>query len=645
MNRPTINLPIQKILILLWLTFSFNLSAMADKETDSLRHALKVAQDSRDTEQEIIARERLMVSFYNRLLYDSLIVEAYPQMKFFSDQQDWEHYYYIWRMLVGAYIYSGKNNTALREVKKMYADAQQRDNEEGIALSSHVMGISYFNMGYYDEARKSFERALTLMDGKSNEAFMLVGLYGDYCELLSAQKDYATLKKATEGWWEALMQWGRGRNMKDEETAETVFATFCYVAKARAERGLENYDAAEELLMKATHNAKLYGEDSDEGYWHHVAGELASLYYAKDNFSLALHFNDEVLKWAKIRNVDNELTGAEEQRAEILIELGLYKEAAALLTKVNKAIKERNLQDAKDQLNEMNTLFQVDEMAMRQQQEKTRYAIIIASLIGAALLILLIFLIFRYRSAKDLSQKNAQLAVALERAQESDKMKSSFIRHVSHEIRTPLNIITGFTQVLNDSHYTVDEKERDNMMERISENTSLITQIVNELIDLAETESTSVIEKTDTITLGHLCEKAVAASGIEQTDKVEFTVLNGVGEAFPVVTNTQCVVKILGHLLQNAMKFTEKGSITLKTTVNDDQSKLNFYVIDTGIGIPAEAQNRIFDKFEKVDTFREGIGLGLSVARTLARRLGGDVTLSRSDSEGSIFVLTIPTAS
>ena len=642
MTKSTIDLPIQKIILLLLLTVSCSLPIMADKETDSLRQAVKAAQDSRDIEQEIVARERLMVSFYNRLLYDSLIVEAYPQMKFYSGQQDWEHYYYVWRMLVSAYIYSGKNNTALREVKKMYADAQQRDNDEGIALSSHVMGISYFNMGYYDEARKSFERALAMMEGKPNEAFMLVGLYGDYCELLSAQKDYAGLKTATDGWWKALMQWGRGRGMKDEETAETVFATFCYVAKARAERGLENYDAAEELLMKATHNAKLYGEDSDDGYWHHVAGELASLYYAKDNYALALHFNDEVMKWAKIRNVDNELTGAEEQRAEILIELGLYKEAAALLTKANKAIKERNLQDAKDQLNEMNTLFQVDEMAMQQQEEKTRYTIIIASLIVAALLI---FLIFRYQAAKHLAQKNAQLAVALERAQESDKIKSSFIRHVSHEIRTPLNIITGFTQVLNDSHYTVDEKERDNMMARISENTSLITQIVNELIDLAETESTSVIEKTDHTTVGNLCQLAVARSGIEPTDKVEFILLNNVDNAFPVVTNTQCVVKILGHLLQNAMKFTEKGSITLKTTANDDQTKLSFYVIDTGIGIPPEAQSRIFDKFEKVDTFREGIGLGLSVARTLARRLGGDVTLSRSDSEGSIFVLTIPTAS
>lgn len=642
MTKSTIDLPIQKIILLLLLTVSCSLPIMADKETDSLRQAVKAAQDSRDIEQEIVARERLMVSFYNRLLYDSLIVEAYPQMKFYSGQQDWEHYYYVWRMLVSAYIYSGKNNTALREVKKMYADAQQRDNDEGIALSSHVMGISYFNMGYYDEARKSFERALAMMEGKPNEAFMLVGLYGDYCELLSAQKDYAGLKTATDGWWKALMQWGRGRGMKDEETAETVFATFCYVAKARAERGLENYDAAEELLMKATHNAKLYGEDSDDGYWHHVAGELASLYYAKDNYTLALHFNDEVLKWAKIRNVDNELTGAEEQRAEILIELGLYKEAAALLTKANKAIKERNLQDAKDQLNEMNTLFQVDEMAMQQQEEKTRYTIIIASLIVAALLI---FLIFRYQAAKHLAQKNAQLAVALERAQESDKIKSSFIRHVSHEIRTPLNIITGFTQVLNDSHYTVDEKERDNMMARISENTSLITQIVNELIDLAETESTSVIEKTDQTTVGNLCQLAVARSGIEPTDKVEFILLNNVDNAFPVVTNTQCVVKILGHLLQNAMKFTEKGSITLKTTANDDQTKLSFYVIDTGIGIPPEAQSRIFDKFEKVDTFREGIGLGLSVARTLARRLGGDVTLSRSDSEGSTFVLTIPTAS
>ena len=256
---------------------------------------------------------------------------------------------------------------------------------------------------------------------------------------------------------------------------------------------------------------------------------------------------------------------------------------------------------------------------------------------------LLVFALLRYKSAKRLAQKNKQLAVALEHAQESDNMKSIFIRHVSHEIRTPLNIITGFTQILNDPSFDIAEEERKEMMGSISDNTRQITQIVNELLDLSETESTSVIEKPDRTDAASLCHQAVMDSGIESTENVEFILLNNAEDKMPVVTNTQYVVKILRNLLQNAMKFTERGYITLETVRDEASNELHFYVIDTGIGIPAEAQERIFDKFEKVDSFREGIGLGLNVARTLARRLGGDVTLARSDSQGSTFLLTIPT--
>jgi signal transduction histidine kinase len=102
------------------------------------------------------------------------------------------------------------------------------------------------------------------------------------------------------------------------------------------------------------------------------------------------------------------------------------------------------------------------------------------------------------------------------------------------------------------------------------------------------------------------------------------------------------VVKILNNLLQNAVKFTNEGHITLKVTLDEPKEQMMFAVIDTGIGVPEEARERIFERFEKVDSFKEGIGLGLCVSRSLARRMGGDVTLADSSSQGSTFLLTIP---
>ena len=183
---------------------------------------------------------------------------------------------------------------------------------------------------------------------------------------------------------------------------------------------------------------------------------------------------------------------------------------------------------------------------------------------------------------------------------------------------------------------------RQDMMKRISENTEQITQIVNELLEMADTESMTVIERTDETTASALCQKAIAESNIASTETVGFTLQNEVPDTRLIKTSTASVVKILYNLLQNAVKFTNKGQITLRVTLDEPKGQLLFAVIDTGIGVPEEARERIFERFEKVDSFKEGIGLGLSVSRSLARRMGGDVTLADSSSQGSTFLLTIP---
>lgn len=614
----------------------------ANELTDSLRLAVSEARQQHDVEAETIAWERLTVTLYNSLEYDSLLAVLPECLEFYYQQKDWEHYYYIWRLKVSAYLYSDRNNTALREVRKMYADAQQRKNDYGVAMASHVMGLAYSNMHYYDEAQKAIERSLKMMIDK-DEALMQISIYGDYCEVLSAKKDWKRLLTATEGWHRALTAWGQSRGLSAEAVDSTVFATYCFVAQAKAQRGLGHYDEAMRLLQLATRNAKIYGDHSDEGYWHHVVGELAAYYYDRNDFAKALAYNDEMMYWARQRDVDTELSGAEQQRAEILMELGRYKEAAELWQTVHYDSEERNLKDAKNQLSEMNTLFQLDEMEMAQQKARTRYMMIIGTLVVVALAVLWLL---RWRTSRRLKAKNRELAVALARSQESDEMKSAFIRHVSHEIRTPLNIITGFTQILNSSEYNVSSEERGTMLARINDNTRLITQIVNELLELSESEARTAVGDSDTTTAASLCQMAVMATGIKPTPEVDFRLEVDVPDDVVVKTDVQSVSKALSNLLSNAAKFTEQGSITLRVQLaegsKDEPKRLCFYVIDTGVGVPADARERIFEKFEKVDTFRAGIGLGLNVARSAARRLGGDVTLERSDDSGSVFLLTIP---
>jgi len=626
---------IKKLTItLVW--FAVPLTLMASEVTDSLRRDIATARAAHDVEGETLARERLTVTFYNQLEFDSMLTIIPECMDFYEEHRDWEHFYYMWRMLVSAHLYSERNNTALREAQKMYADAQRRKSDYGLAMSSHVMGLAYSNIHYYEEAQKAMERSLKIMTSMG-EYFMQVSMYGDYCEVLAQRQEWQQLLPATEGWHNALLKWGKSRSMTAEAVDSTVFATYCFVARAKAERGLGNYREAERLLHIATRNAKLYGDDSDEGYWHHVAGEWASYYIELDDFQKALRYNDDVIYWARQRGIDSELTGAEYQRAEILMELGRDHEAAVLWQKVLKDTEERNVRDAKNQLSEMNTLFQLDEMALEQQQERTRYVTIIGSVVIVALVLLSLF---RLWLSRRLAAKNRELAVALDHARESDEMKSSFIRHVSHEIRTPLNIINGFTQVLNTADYNVSSAERTEIVGQINDNTRRVTQIVNELLELSLSESASAVELNDSTTAATLCQTAVLTSGIGPTPQVDFSVKNDVGDDVTVRTDIQSVTKILVCLLNNASKFTKQGSITLSTRLSGRMLELR--VADTGIGVPEEARERIFEKFEKVDKFREGIGLGLSVARTLAHNIGGDVLLESSGSDGSVFMLQIP---
>lgn len=618
----------------LWLTAAA--TAVASELTDSLRRSIHQAAKANDVAAETLARERLIVNLYNELQFDTLLAELPESMEFYKQQQDWEHYYYMWRIQISAYLYSERNNTALHEVRKMYADAQQRNNDYGIAMASHVMGLAYSNMHYYEEAQKAIERSLKIMTSYG-APFMQVSMYGDYCEVLSARKDWEALLPATKGWHSALLAWGHDQGMTIGAVDSTVFATYCFVSQAQAQRGLGHYAEAERLLRLATRNAKLYGDSSNEGHWHHVAAELAEFHKSQGDYAKALAYNDELMYWMNQRNVDTEQAGIEQQRAEILMALGRYKEASELWRKVHEISEEHNLKDAKNQLSEMNSLFQLGEMEVAQQKARTRYIVIIASLIVIALVVMSLL---RWLSARRLAAKNRELAIALAHAQESDQMKIAFIRHVTHEVRTPLNIITGFTQVLNTPGYSVSQAERTDMLNKIGHNTQLIVNMVNELLELSQSETCSEVKMTDEVTVGELCSAAVKASGIAPTPQVDFRIDNTVSDHVKITTNTESVTKVLVSLIDNAVKFTPQGSITLLTEVSD--GLLHFYIIDTGTGIPKEAQKRIFERFEKVDAFQAGIGLGLNVARTVARRLGGEVVLMRSDGSGSTFLFTLP---
>jgi len=288
------------------------------------------------------------------------------------------------------------------------------------------------------------------------------------------------------------------------------------------------------------------------------------------------------------------------------------------------------------------------QISLSQQRMLTSVITLVLIILGLGL-----FIFFRQRAAMRLETAYRHLEIANARAEESSRMKSDFIQQISHEIRTPLNILSGFTQVITTPDIELDEETREDINRQIVENTDRITGLVNKMLELSEAHSKTVIEQTDHISPAVIAADAVASSGIEHANHLIFRLeIAPEAESVKLVTNHQAAVRSLSLLLDNARKFTapaearhqeqagKMANAILRVTVGPHQ--VAFAVEDTGIGIPPKEAKRVFDEFVQLDEYYDGTGIGLPVARSLARRLGGDVLLDTAYTAGARFVLILP---
>lgn len=241
-----------------------------------------------------------------------------------------------------------------------------------------------------------------------------------------------------------------------------------------------------------------------------------------------------------------------------------------------------------------------------------------------------------------------------DQAMESSRMKTDFIQQISHEIRTPLNILSGFTQILTTPGMELDETTQREVSQGIAENTNRITSLVNKMLELADAGSDQEIERTDDVLAVQIAAQAADDSRITMATHLTFDLQLDEGTDMTMLhTNLQQATRALVLLLDNAMKFTRPAEAALATTetANDkkvvlrltlDSENIAFAVEDNGIGVPEEEAERIFNEFVQLDEYYDGTGIGLTVARSIARRLGGDIVLDTSYTGGARFVYTLP---
>ena len=279
-----------------------------------------------------------------------------------------------------------------------------------------------------------------------------------------------------------------------------------------------------------------------------------------------------------------------------------------------------------------------DQLAINEMEYKSTRNRIIALSIGIVLLGLLVmaqvYIVFSRR------RHMKQLSKAYKKALEADKMKTRFIQNVSHEVRTPLNIISGFSQVIADPDLTESVEERQNMASMMQKSALQITNLIDEIIGLSLIETSTSAIRDDIVKVNELLESVVANHEETVQPEVALRIDSQVDPAFTIATNKNMLFRIVSALTDNAIKYTDKGSIVIKASVTADT--LTIAVEDTGCGIPPEEAENIFGRFVKLDSFKQGIGLGLPLSRKLSEQLGGTVTLDTSYTPGARFVVNIP---
>jgi nitrogen-specific signal transduction histidine kinase/CheY-like chemotaxis protein len=231
-------------------------------------------------------------------------------------------------------------------------------------------------------------------------------------------------------------------------------------------------------------------------------------------------------------------------------------------------------------------------------------------------------------------RQEEELIHAKERAEESDRLKSAFISNISHEIRTPLNGIVGFSNLLGRENLSIDDKRK--YLTFINENNDMLLKLINDILEISKIETDTLPVKLEQCNVRELCRDVVLQENIDLPPTLQIRLAEV--QEVTVRLDKLKLIQVLKSLLSNAKKFTPKGIITLGYTVH--ANTIEFFVEDTGIGIPEDMLDAVFERFVQVDPFSKGTGLGLAISKAIIDKIGGKIWIESVEGKGTVVHFT-----
>ena len=586
--------------------------------------------DSWTKEKESIVHE-VISTFHNSLGFDYLTREECDSLNAdgllsqLDESQRYYTYFELERILIKSSLFRGEIRMAIAQSDQMYSKARALAYPFGNALALNAMGEVYSYTGRLREAGVAYEESLRLLDGMDGEDVHIRMLL---VELI----DYNLRIRNVNGASRYLAR----LNLYPEDRLSPLELAMRHISNASCQLFKGDLKAASHCLVQI---GQLETQLIPEIQQYLLIIDARYLVATGEHEAALTAYNDFLqTEYARINH--NIYKEALLEKADLLVKMGNKEEAYGQYGKVFSYIKTSFEKNYPKEIDRLCTRFQADQLAYQNERDRIVSMRFYLAGITVSVLFLIFLLVLGWKKIFRLKRSQMRQEAMKEKAVQAIQRKNMFLSNMSHEVRTPLNAIVGFSAVLTDEDESFDDESRREFSEIIKVNSFQLLKLINDILDFSDFENDNITFNIRTHDAVKLCNEVVETVMASRKLEVEMRFDTDLS-VLMLDTDDARLRQVLINLLVNAAKFTEQGSIVLELKMADADTAL-FSVTDTGCGIPPEKQHLIFERFEKLNDFVQGSGLGLSICQLIVKYMNGKLWVDSGYTRGARFCFTHP---
>lgn len=586
--------------------------------------------DSWTKEKESIVHE-VISTFHNSLGFDYLTREECDSLNAdgllsqLDESQRYYTYFELERILIKSSLFRGEIRMAIAQSDQMYSKARALAYPFGNALALNAMGEVYSYTGRLREAGTAYEESLRLLDGMDGEDVHIRMLL---VELI----DYNLRIRNVNGASRYLAR----LNLYPEDRLSPLELAMRHISNASCQLFKGDLKAASHCLVQI---GQLEAQLIPEIRQYLLIIDARYLVATGEHEAALTAYNDFLqTEYARINH--NIYKEALLEKADLLVKMGNKEEAYGQYGKVFSYIKTSFEKNYPKEIDRLCTRFQADQLAYQNERDRIVSMRFYLAGIIVSVLFLIFLLVLGWKKIFRLKRSQMRQEAMKEKAVQAIQRKNMFLSNMSHEVRTPLNAIVGFSAVLTDEDESFDDESRREFSEIIKVNSFQLLKLINDILDFSDFENDNITFNIRTHDAVKLCNEVVETVMASRKLEVEMRFDTDLS-VLMLDTDDARLRQVLINLLVNATKFTEQGSIVLELKMADAGTAL-FSVTDTGCGIPPEKQHLIFERFEKLNDFVQGSGLGLSICQLIVKYMNGKLWVDSGYTRGARFCFTHP---